>query len=106
MAQLSQDPALIEAFTSDEDIHAATASSVFAVPLDEVTAEQRRRAKVFNFGVLYGLSEYGLSTKERHPARGSRRSSSSATSRSTPKVEGLARWRRSRRAASSATPRR
>jgi len=67
MAQLSQDPALIDAFTSDEDIHAATASNVFAVPLDEVTAEQRRRAKVFNFGVLYGLSEYGLSTKERIP---------------------------------------
>ena len=65
MAHLSQDPALIEAFTADEDIHAATASNVFAVPLDEVTAEQRRRAKVFNFGVLYGLSEYGLSTKER-----------------------------------------
>jgi DNA polymerase-1 len=67
MAQLSQDPALIEAFLADEDIHAATASSVFAVPIDEVTSEQRRRAKVFNFGVLYGLSEYGLSTKERIP---------------------------------------
>jgi DNA polymerase-1 len=67
MAHLSQDPALIESFVEDEDIHAATASSVFDVPLDEVTAEQRRRAKVFNFGVLYGLSEYGLSTKERIP---------------------------------------
>lgn len=67
MAHLSKDPALIEAFTSDEDIHAATASNVFQVPLDEVTSEQRRRAKVFNFGVLYGLSEYGLSTKERIP---------------------------------------
>ncbi len=65
MAHLSQDPALIEAFQSDEDIHAATASNVFAVPFDEVTSEMRRRAKVFNFGVLYGLSEYGLSTKER-----------------------------------------
>ena len=67
MAHLSQDPALIEAFRADEDIHAATAANVFGVPLDEVTAEQRRRAKVFNFGVLYGLSEYGLSTKERIP---------------------------------------
>ena len=67
MAHLSQDPALIEAFKDDEDIHAATASNVFGVPFDEVTAEQRRRAKVFNFGVLYGLSEYGLSTKERIP---------------------------------------
>jgi DNA polymerase-1 len=67
MAHLSQDPALIESFQKDEDIHASTASNVFAVPFDEVTSEQRRRAKVFNFGVLYGLSEYGLSTKERIP---------------------------------------
>ncbi len=67
MAHLSQDPALIEAFQNDEDVHAATASNVFGVPFDEVTSEQRRRAKVFNFGVLYGLSEYGLSTKERIP---------------------------------------
>ena len=67
MAHLSQDPALIEAFQNDEDVHAATASNVFGVPFDEVTPEQRRRAKVFNFGVLYGLSEYGLSTKERIP---------------------------------------
>jgi DNA polymerase-1 len=67
MAHLSQDPALIEAFQNDEDIHAATAANVFDVPFDEVSSEQRRRAKVFNFGVLYGLSEYGLSTKERIP---------------------------------------
>ncbi len=67
MAHLSQDPALIDAFLSDEDIHAATAANVFNVPPDEVTSEMRRRAKVFNFGVLYGLSEYGLSTKERIP---------------------------------------
>jgi DNA polymerase-1 len=67
MAHLSQDPALIESFQADEDIHASTASNVFGVPFDEVTSEQRRRAKVFNFGVLYGLSEYGLSTKERIP---------------------------------------
>ena len=65
MAHLSQDPALIEAFRLDEDIHAATAASVFGVPLDEVTPEQRRRAKVFNFGVMYGLSEFGLSSRER-----------------------------------------
>lgn len=67
MAHLSQDPALIAAFQADEDIHAATASNVFGVPIDEVTPEMRRRAKVFNFGVLYGLSEYGLSTRERIP---------------------------------------
>ena len=64
LAHLSGDPTLIEAFRRDEDIHAATASQVFDVPLDEVTADQRRRAKVFNFGVLYGLSEFGLSTRE------------------------------------------
>jgi DNA polymerase-1 len=64
LAHVSQDPALIEAFRNDEDIHAATASSVFGVDLDKVTPDQRRRAKVFNFGVLYGLSEFGLSTRE------------------------------------------
>jgi DNA polymerase-1 len=64
LAHLSQDERLIEAFRQDEDIHAATASSVFGVEIEDVTAEQRRRAKVFNFGVLYGLSEFGLSTRE------------------------------------------
>jgi len=64
LAHLSGDEGLIEAFRQDEDIHAATASQVFGVPIDEVTADQRRRAKVFNFGVLYGLSEFGLSTRE------------------------------------------
>ncbi len=64
LAHLSEDPGLMEAFRKDEDIHAATASQVFSVPIDQVTADQRRRAKVFNFGVLYGLSEFGLSTRE------------------------------------------
>jgi DNA polymerase-1 len=64
MAHLSQDPALIEAFVQDEDIHAATAAQVFGCEIDAVTADQRRRAKVFNFGVLYGLSEFGLSARE------------------------------------------
>jgi DNA polymerase-1 len=64
LAHLSGDEGLIEAFLADEDIHAATASQVFGVPIEEVTADQRRRAKVFNFGVLYGLSEFGLSTRE------------------------------------------
>ncbi|MCI0818297.1 MAG: DNA polymerase I [Chloroflexi bacterium] len=67
MAHITGDPELVGAFERDEDIHAATASQVFAVPLDEVTTEMRRRAKVFNFGVLYGLSEYGLSLRERIP---------------------------------------
>ncbi|HUF53161.1 MAG TPA: DNA polymerase I [Dehalococcoidia bacterium] len=65
MAHITRDPALVGAFERDEDIHAATASQVFGVPIAEVTAEMRRRAKVFNFGVLYGLSEYGLSIRER-----------------------------------------
>jgi DNA polymerase-1 len=64
LAHLSQDEGLIEAFRQDEDIHAATAASVFGVARDQVTPEQRRRAKVFNFGVLYGLGEFGLSTRE------------------------------------------
>jgi DNA polymerase-1 len=65
MAHITEDPALVKAFRRDEDIHAATASQVFGVSLGEVTAAMRRRAKVFNFGVLYGLSEYGLSARER-----------------------------------------
>jgi DNA polymerase-1 len=65
MAHITEDAGLVEAFRRDEDIHAATASQVFGVPLGEVTSEMRRRAKVFNFGVLYGLSEFGLSTRER-----------------------------------------
>lgn len=67
MAHVSQDPNLLEAFRRDEDIHASTASQVFGVPLDEVTSDMRRRAKVFNFGVLYGLSDYGLSQREGIP---------------------------------------
>jgi DNA polymerase-1 len=60
LAHLSQDPALIEAFAAGQDIHSVTASVVFNVPLEAVTADQRRAAKVANFGVLYGLSASGL----------------------------------------------
>ena len=67
MAHITADPGLTQAFENDEDIHSATASQVFGVPIGEVTPEMRRRAKVFNFGVLYGLSEYGLSMRERIP---------------------------------------
>ncbi|MDO8615467.1 MAG: DNA polymerase I [Dehalococcoidia bacterium] len=67
MAHITGDEALVEAFRRDEDIHAATASQVFGVPLEGVTPDMRRRAKVFNFGVLYGLSEYGLSVREKIP---------------------------------------
>jgi DNA polymerase-1 len=60
LAHLSQDPRLLAAFHDDEDIHAATASEVFGVVLSEVTPEMRRVAKVVNFGIVYGMSDYGL----------------------------------------------
>jgi DNA polymerase-1 len=67
LAHLCRDPGLMEAFRQDEDIHAATASQVFGVPIEGVTPEMRRRAKVFNFGVLYGLTGFGLSQREGIP---------------------------------------
>ena len=67
MAHMTGDSGLVGAFERDEDIHAATASQVFGVPLGDVTSAMRRRAKVFNFGVLYGLSEFGLSVREKIP---------------------------------------
>jgi len=60
LAHLSQDPGLIAAFAHDEDIHATTASKLFGIPRDEVTPEMRRNAKTVNFGVIYGMSDYGL----------------------------------------------
>ncbi|MFG3641409.1 DNA polymerase I [Micromonospora sp. NPDC047762] len=61
MAHLSSDDALIDAFNSGADFHAATASSVFGVPLGEVTPDQRRKIKAMNYGLAYGLSAFGLS---------------------------------------------
>lgn len=60
LAHLSNDETLIEAFNSDKDIHAVTASKVFNVPLEEVTPSQRRAAKVVNFGIIYGMSSFSL----------------------------------------------
>lgn len=60
MAHLSQDKALLDAFAQGLDIHRATAAEVFAVPLGDVTTEQRRRAKAVNFGLIYGMSAFGL----------------------------------------------
>ncbi len=64
-AHITEDPALLDAFMNDEDIHRTTASQVFNVAPSGVTSDMRRRAKVFNFGVLYGLSPYGLSVREK-----------------------------------------
>ena len=60
MAHLSDDPRLLEAFSSGEDVHRATAAEVFGLPPDEVSGEQRRAAKAINFGLIYGMSAFGL----------------------------------------------
>ncbi len=60
MAHLSGDEGLLKAFSEGADIHKATASEVFAIPLDEVTIDQRRSAKAINFGLIYGMSAFGL----------------------------------------------
>lgn len=62
MAHMSGDEYFIDAFKNNEDIHTRTASMVFGVPFSEVTKDMRRVAKVVNFGIIYGISEYGLST--------------------------------------------
>lgn len=63
MAHLSQDQHLIQAFRNGVDVHAATAEKIFGVPHEEVTAEQRRVAKTANFGIMYGISSFGLSQR-------------------------------------------
>ncbi|PIF00875.1 MAG: DNA polymerase I [Maribacter sp.] len=63
IAALSDETTMIEAFKNGEDIHASTASKVFNVPLDEVTREQRSNAKTVNFGIIYGVSAFGLSNQ-------------------------------------------
>jgi DNA polymerase-1 len=60
MAHLSGDAGLLEAFAADRDIHQATAAEVFGTPADQVTADQRRAAKAINFGLIYGMSAFGL----------------------------------------------
>ncbi|MEJ6738477.1 MAG: DNA polymerase I [Cryomorphaceae bacterium] len=63
IASMSQDATMMEAFNSGEDIHAATAAKVFGVPLSEVSREQRSHAKTVNFGIIYGVSAFGLSNQ-------------------------------------------
>ncbi len=72
MAHLSRDAGLLKAFSSAQDVHRATASEVFGTPLEEVTSEQRRRAKAINFGLIYGMSAFGLAKQlgiDRHSAQ-------------------------------------
>ena len=61
LAHMSRDPHLLDAFQKGQDIHAATAAKIFNVPLEEVTKDQRRKAKTANFGIIYGISAFGLS---------------------------------------------
>ncbi|HJF27157.1 MAG TPA: DNA polymerase I [Acinetobacter lwoffii] len=60
MAHLSQDDALVDAFIHGQDVHRRTAAEVLGIPLEEVSSDQRRQAKAVNFGLLYGMSEFGL----------------------------------------------
>ncbi len=63
MAHLSEDPNMIEAFNSGEDIHAATAAKIFKIDSNEVTSDMRNKAKTANFGIIYGISVFGLSQR-------------------------------------------
>lgn len=60
LAHLSQDPTMVDGFLKNQDIHRRTASEVFGIPWDEVTPEQRSHAKAVNFGIIYGISDFGL----------------------------------------------
>src|SRR5919199_1523594 len=74
LAHMTGEPALVEAFTTGEDVHTRTAAEVFDVRLESVTPELRRRAKMVNFGILYGISGFGLATRlgNVHPAEAER----------------------------------
>ncbi len=63
LAHFTEEPALLKAFDNDEDIHAAVASEVFGVPLDQVSKAQRGQAKIINFGIIYGVSAFGLARR-------------------------------------------
>ncbi len=63
LAHITQEPALMKAFENDEDIHKAVAAEVFGVSLEEVTRDQRGQAKTINFGIVYGVSAFGLSSR-------------------------------------------
>lgn len=67
MAHLSNDSNMIEAFKSGHDIHAATAANIFKIPISEVTSDMRRKAKMANFGIIYGISVFGLAERLQIP---------------------------------------
>ncbi len=69
MAAMSEDPALIQAFQKGEDIHSSTAARIYKVPLDQVTDEMRRNAKTVNFGIIYGISAFGLAQRLNIPRK-------------------------------------
>lgn len=73
MAHLSRDKGLLTAFAEGKDIHRATASEVFGVPLESVTSDQRRSAKAINFGLIYGMSAFGLSRQLNIPRKESQK---------------------------------
>ena len=63
MAHLSKDPSMIEAFRNGHDIHTATAAKIYQIPLEQVTSDMRRKAKTANFGIIYGISAFGLAER-------------------------------------------
>ena len=81
MAHISGDESLLRAFTEGIDVHRATAGEVFGVAVEEVSSEQRRYAKVINFGLIYGMSSVRPRAQPGHRAQGGELHTSSATSR-------------------------
>jgi DNA polymerase-1 len=72
MSHISQDPALLKAFERNLDIHQSTAAEVLGIPLEQVSSDQRRSAKAINFGIIYGMSAFGLAKQlgiDRHEAQ-------------------------------------
>jgi DNA polymerase-1 len=67
MSHLSEDENMIEAFRTGEDIHAATAAKIYSIPLEHVSKDMRRKAKTANFGIIYGISVFGLSERLKIP---------------------------------------
>ncbi|MDL2282552.1 DNA polymerase I [Parabacteroides sp. OttesenSCG-928-G06] len=86
MAHLSEDDNMIDAFQSGKDIHAATAAKIYGIPVEEVTSEMRRKAKTANFGIIYGISTFGLAERLNIP-RGEAKELIEGYFRTYPKVQ-------------------